>query len=537
VQHHKGGFTVVGVPIGNAGFVQTELDKRASKICALVSKCMDLPLSKQTQFLLLRASLSVRMAHLQRTVKWELLGASVSRVEQAVISAVAKIFRLPEGPGAGGNAPSPHGLLMEQLRLPIRHAGFGLPRASELGAQAAFLSGAASAQLVMQDAPQMFRPFDGPDREDFLTSWQELFDACAAECNWPAEVRGISDTSLHSVLPVVQRDVARCLADRKAKALLDSCDCATVPGKRDAARLLSAASAPASAWLTATPGPTTRLGDETFVMSGRHRLGLGVPTSVDAPPCLCGAGCASTPDHAMLCKNVAKMTQMRHDIVVSAVRRVVCRASCPSSLEPSYRSLAARQQQQGAAPQRQQQQADQAAPAAAGQGQAAQAAPAPPAQPQRADVGQRRGDIMAVLPGGQIDIVDVVVTHPARQDCLGQACTRVGFAARKAEEGKVRAFRRFGDAGQYEFVPFALESYGRLGASAQSFLKRLGEVAAGRGNISKSAFVRSAYKEVSCALQRGIGMMYARSTLNIARASGRQFMPGCAVPVQEEAYL
>jgi hypothetical protein len=104
---------------------------------------------------------------------------------------------------------------------------------------------------------------------------------------------------------------------------------------------------------------------------------------------------------------------------------------------------------------------------------------------------------MAILPGGQIDIVDVVVTHPARQDCLGQACTRAGLAAQRAEEGKVRAFRRFGDAGQYEFVPFALESYGRLGASAQSFLKRLGEVAAGRGNISKSAFVRSAYKEVS----------------------------------------
>ena len=129
-----------------------------------------------------------------------------------------------------------------------------------------------------------------------------------------------------------------------------------------------------------------------------------------------------------------------------------------------------------------------------------------------------------------------LVTHPARQDCLGQACTRAGHAAQRAEDGKVRAFRRFGDAGQYEFVPFALESYGRLGASGQSFLKRLGDIAAGRGNISKSTFVRSAYKEVSCAL-RGIGLMYARSTLNIARASGRQFMPGCAIPVQEEAYL
>ena len=261
-------------------------------------------------------------------------------------------------------------------------------------------------------------------------------------------------------------------------------------------------------------------------------MGLGVPTSVSASPCLYGSGCASTPDHAMLCKNVANMTQMRHHIVVSAIRRVVCRASCPSSLEPSYQNLTAPLQPVVLHPQ---QQAAQAEPVAAGQGQAVQAAPVPPAQPQRADAGQRRGDNMAVLPGGQIDIVDVLVTHPARQDCLGQACTRTGLAAQRAEENKVRAFRRFGDAGQYEFVPFALESYGRLGASAQTFLKRLRDIA-GRGNISKSAFVCSAYKEVSCALQRGIRLMYARSTLNIACASGRQ-LPGCAVPVQEEAYL
>ena len=152
-------------------------------------------------------------------------------------------------------------------------------------------------------------------------------------------------------------------------------------------------------------------------------MGLGVPTSVSAPPCLCGAGCASTPDHAILCKNVAKMTQMRHDMVVSAVRRVVCRASCPSSLEPSYRNLAAPLQPVVLQTQRQ---AGQAEPAAAGQGQAVQALCVPPAQPQRAEAGQRRGDIMVVLPGGQIDIVDVVVTHPARQDCLGQAGTRTG---------------------------------------------------------------------------------------------------------------
>ena len=110
---------------------------------------------------------------------------------------------------------------IEQLLLPIRHGGFGLPCSSELGAKAAFLSGAASAQLVMKDAPQMFRPFDGPNRAAFPASWQALYAACAADCGWPQEVQGITDQSLQSVLPVVQRHVSRCVADRKAKAILD----------------------------------------------------------------------------------------------------------------------------------------------------------------------------------------------------------------------------------------------------------------------------------------------------------------------------
>ena len=154
------------------------------------------------------------------------------------------------------------------------------------------------------------------------------------------------------------------------------------------------------------------------------------------------------------------------------------------------------------------------------------------------NAGQRRGDILVVLPSGQISIVDVVVTHPSQQAYVSQACTRVGHAAARAEAAKVAQFRAIGeDAGQYEFVPFAVESYGRLGASAQSFLKQLGEVAASHGSISKAAFVRSAYREVSCALQRGLGLMYGRSLFNIARASGRQFLPGLDTPVQEEGLV
>ena len=310
----------------------------------------------------------------------------------------------------------------------------------------------------------------------------------------------MGNDTVREILPLVQRDVARCVADRQGKALLESCDGATPHGKRNAARVRSSAGAAASSWMLATPGPTTRLGDHAFVVSGRHRLGTGIATTVTPPPCLCGAGCAASPDHAMVCKSVAKMTTLRHDILASAVRRVIARAGCASSLEPTYRHLRS-------------------------------------AHNSRGTEGQRRGDILAVLPTGKIAIVDVVVTHPCAQSYVAAASATTGAAAQKAADGKVREFRRFADAGQYDFVPFAVESYGHLGVAAQQFLKALGDIASARGTVSKSAFVRSAYREVSCALQVGNGLMYGRSLFHIARASGRQFMAGCDVPVQEEGLV
>ena len=153
--------------------------------------------------------------------------------------------------------------------------------------------------------------------------------------------------------------------------------------------------------------------------------------------------------------------------------------------------------------------------------------------PRADDAGQRRGDILTVLPDGRIIIVDVVVTHPAAPTYVQAAAREDGATAKRAEDDKRREFRRFADGAQYEFVPFALESFGRLGKDARSFLSLMGDVAAADGRVSKAAFVSTAHRELSCALQRGNGLMYTRSLFNIARAGGRQFLPGCEVPMQE----
>jgi hypothetical protein len=51
------------------------------------------------------------------------------------------------------------------------------------------------------------------------------------------------------------------------------------------------------------------------------------------------------------------------------------------------------------------------------------------------------------------------------------------------------------------------------------------------GRFSKSAFVTGALQELSCALCKGNGRMYHASMFLLARAAGRQFVPGLQVDV------
>ena len=61
-----------------------------------------LPLSVQSQFLLLRASLQARMVHLMRTVPRQALATHMRRTDTAVWRAAAAVLDLPSGVGEYG---------------------------------------------------------------------------------------------------------------------------------------------------------------------------------------------------------------------------------------------------------------------------------------------------------------------------------------------------------------------------------------------------------------------------------------------------
>ena len=76
--------------------------------------------------------------------------------------------------------------------------------------------------------------------------------------------------------------------------------------------------------------------------------------------------------------------------------------------------------------------------------------------------------------------------------------TATGCAAERMERKKRSEFERFGSGAGYDFVPLAMESYGRLGREASRFLSDLGDIAASDGRLRKAAFVRSVRQELSC---------------------------------------
>ena len=124
VPHKPEGIVIAGTPVGTESFMAEVVHKCAGAIVADIEKLMALPVCKQVQWLLLRCSLSRQMAHLMRVVPWAQLGASMRRVEQALLSAAACVFKLPAGEGPGAGLVSAD--VVVQLSLPARLGGFGL---------------------------------------------------------------------------------------------------------------------------------------------------------------------------------------------------------------------------------------------------------------------------------------------------------------------------------------------------------------------------------------------------------------------------
>jgi hypothetical protein len=89
----------------------------------------------------------------------------------------------------------------------------------------------------------------------------------------------------------------------------------------------------------------------------------------------------------------------------------------------------------------------------------------------------------------------------------------------------------------YSFVPFSVESYGRLGQPAMTLLHALGDEAAGPGGVSRASFVAGAMRELSVGLIRGNLLLYRASVGMFAKSSESSLRVGLSVPTDEHMHV
>lgn len=144
---------------------------------------------------------------------------------------------------------------------------------------------------------------------------------------------------------------------------------------------------------------------------------------------------------------------------------------------------------------------------------------------------QSRGDILLALRNA-LTVADVSVIHPAADTYVRAAARTEGSAAAARDQAKRRSYE-MNDPNGYAFTPLSTETFGRLGKPAMQLLNTLADEAEAGGGVYKDGFVTNALREMSICLCKGNAVLYKRSLMSLARASGSAFMAGMTMPTAE----
>ena len=105
---------------------------------------------------------------------------------------------------------------------------------------------------------------------------------------------------------------------------------------------------------------------------------------------------------------------------------------------------------------------------------------------------------------GRRTYVDVTVRHPRAAKYISQAAVTDGAAAGTAESGKRRRYPSLPAAGLEAAVPFAVETFGRLGPTALKLLQSSRQRAIERCGGLQTALFSRWLAQLSCSLARSL---------------------------------
>jgi hypothetical protein len=83
----------------------------------------------------------------------------------------------------------------------------------------------------------------------------------------------------------------------------------------------------------------------------------------------------------------------------------------------------------------------------------------------------------------------------------------------------------------HTFVPASVETYWHLGRPIMRYLRTLSDITPTRSlAVTQGSFLATAHRELSVALVQSQGYVYRSCALLLAKASGRQVLPGADTP-------
>lgn len=475
---------LLGVPIGSdIPMVHQALEAQVASHDRLFTLLCHPSMPPQIAALLLRLCAVPRLQYILASLPPRLTSSAAALFDSNVLRAASTIHGLPHP------VPDP---ASTQLCLPVRHGGLGIPRMVDV-APIAFYSSVVAAAPSLHQALSVHPAAATPDHP-LLADLKSSIDQIAARS--PETKRlllhpspptlSTLQTAVQQQLPPaahIHRNISAILAHEAHRSLLQRLQ------PPDAARLRSASGPLASAWLTVIPRDRDRslvLSQMSFQDASRIRLGLLPPLRPPVPGavpfCRCGINLRDRPDHALGCRQYYHPHVERHNVAVKRVARWTQQAGASVVVSEPH----------GLSPE-----------------------------------SQARPDIL-IHHGHQSFLVDVTVRHPGADTYLPRAAREPLVAASAGEQEKQAKYADLARQRQATLIPFAVETFGAFGRSAQAFIRHVSTWAAESESLYSptevSIYLTSA---VSVAVQAGNSRSLQACSRRIAwqHPDGRFYMP------------
>jgi hypothetical protein len=120
----------------------------------------------------------------------------------------------------------------------------------------------------------------------------------------------------------------------------------------------------------------------------------------------------------------------------------------------------------------------------------------------------------------------------AREGKQAGKASKQAAAATARDKAKRRDHAKAGAPG-YTFVPFSIETYGRLGVEADKLLKDLAKEAASTGVWKRDVFLHWIRKDILLSLMRANAKIFKRFVDCLMRVVGQHFQQGGDIPARD----